>query len=272
MRELDAINVFQLDRLIEQWIKELQRPQGAVLTDQELRYFHGLINSIMGDRFSKFAWTGAESSLCGLNIILEKQGGIKTVSAESVQIALRELQRAIYKELRSRKFVMIDPQKIDFLGQKNLFGNQVAKAFPSTKEEIRLAGNCLAMDFNTAAMFHLLRVAELGMRALARHLKVKAKKNTIDSAGWTEIIKHIEDATAKRWQKLPKAVPARRKAVAFLKLCEVSADELNVLKEIWRNNVMHAGLAYNEHEAHGVYVRVRDFMQRLAVQVSETEN
>jgi hypothetical protein len=125
------------------------------------------------------------------------------------------------------------------------------------------------MDFNTAAVFHLMRVAELGMRSLARHLKVKAKKNAIDSAGWTEIINHIGDATAARWQKLPKAKPARRKAVSFLKLCEISADELNVFKEVWRNNVMHAGQPNNEHEAHGVYIRVRDFMQRLSTQVSE---
>jgi hypothetical protein len=117
-----------------------------------------------------------------------------------------------------------------------------------------------------------MRVAELGMRALARHLKVKVKRNTIDSANWTEIIKNIGDQTAERWKKLPKSKQGRRKAVEFLKFCEVAADELNVFKEIWRNNTMHAGLPYNEHEAHGVFIRVRDFMQRLSTKVSETNS
>lgn len=271
MREIDAINVFQYDRLIEAWIKEAERPQGQILTEQELRHFSSLLTSFIGNKFTKLKWKEAEGGLLGLHLILAGKNSEKPVSAESVRVGLRNLQRAIYKDIRHRRFVMIESQKASFLEQANLFGTQVSKSFPSAREDIRLVGNCLALNLNTAAMFHLMRVAELGMRALARHLKVKAKRNTIDSAGWPEMIKHIEDATSARWQRLPKPNESRRKAVAFLKLCEISADELNIFKEIWRNSVMHAGLPYNEHEAHGVFIRVRDFMQRLAVHVSETE-
>ena len=105
------------------------------------------------------------------------------------------------------------------------------------------------------------------MRALARQLRIKVKKNTIDSAGWTEIINHIEGATEARWKKLPKAKKARKRATDFLKFCEVATDELNVFKEIWRNNVMHASGNYKEPEALYVFKRVEDFMQRLAKRV-----
>jgi hypothetical protein len=97
---------------------------------------------------------------------------------------------------------------------------------------------------------------------------VKVKRNTIDSAGWTEIINQIEEATAGRWKKLPKAKKVRKQATDFLKFCEVAADELNVFKEIWRNNVMHASGSYKPAEALYVFDRVKDFMQRLAERIS----
>jgi uridine phosphorylase len=82
----------------------------------------------------------------------------RPVTAESICGALRELRQAIENELASRKFVMIENDKLDFFEQENLFGKQVAKAFPLARNEIRSAGNCLAMDLNTAAVFHLMRV------------------------------------------------------------------------------------------------------------------
>jgi hypothetical protein len=280
MREFIAYNVCQWDGLIEGLIERTKKPAGTLISKKEAKRIKHNFDIYFGKdcKIDEMGWEEVELRVFALRLILDITIGIKkfpnkkALTAEMVNNALDELHMAFLNELASRKFVMIDKEKSKFLEQKNLFGKQVNKAFPLAKDEIRAAGNCLAMDFNTAAVFHLMRVAELGMRALARHLKVKAKKNAIDTAGWTEIIKHIGDATAARWQKLPKAKPARRKAVAFLKLCEVSADELNVFKEVWRNNVMHAGLPNNEHEAHGVYIRVRDFMQRLSTQVLEANN
>jgi hypothetical protein len=180
------------------------------------------------------------------------------------------LQCEIENALFSRHFLIIDLDKVEFLRSgRRLLGEKVLVAFPSAENDIENAAHCLSMNLNTAAVFHLMRVAELGMRALARHLKIKVKRNTIDSAGWTEIIQDIKDVTAVRWGKRPKGKKARQKATAFLKFCEVATNELNMFKEVWRNNVMHAGLPYNEHDAHGVYIHVRDFMQRLATQVSE---
>jgi hypothetical protein len=274
MREFDAANFFQLDRMLEEYSEKANKPQGVIFVEQELQQFRIFSNFYLPEgKFEELGWNDTETRSLVFKMTLwgtlRGTANKKTVSAESIQNCLRDIQLAIQKELRFRKFVMIEKNKSEFLEQKNLFGKQVAKAFPSACDEIKAAGNCLAMDLNTAAVFHLMRVAELGMRALARRLKVKCKKNTIDSGGWSEIITGIENATAARWLKAPKAKIARRKAVAFLKLCEISADELNVFKEVWRNNVMHAGQLNNEHEAHGVYIRVRDFMQRLSMQVSE---
>jgi len=273
MREFIAYNVCQWDSMIAELEEQTaNKPAGELVSKQEVKRLKQNFDIHFGKDcgIEGMGWEEVEGRVFCINLLLDPSFKRKRpLTFESVNQALHELKMAFLNELTGRKFAMIEKDKACFLEQKALFGKQVEKAFPSAGDEIKAAGNCLAMDFNTAAVFHLMRVAELGMRSLARHLKVKAKKNAIDSAGWTEIINHIGDATAARWQKLPKAKPARRKAVSFLKLCEISADELNVFKEVWRNNVMHAGQPNNEHEAHGVYIRVRDFMQRLSTQVSE---
>jgi hypothetical protein len=272
MRQFSAYNIYQWDSLLEKWMEETEKPRGTILTKKQVKLYHKLLFKIIENQCVELGWLEAANRMTALYLMLDQEFTTKLPTAESVNRAFFELQMAIHNELSNRKFVMIEEEKADFLEQKKLFGNQVGKAFPSAKNEIQSAGNCLAMDLNTAAVFHLMRVAELGMRALARNLKVKVNKNTIDSAGWTEIIKKIEDSTAERWVKRPKGKKACQDATAFLKCCEVATAELNVFKEIWRNNVMHAGLPYNEHEAHGVFIRVRDFMQRLAAKISETNN
>ncbi|HLZ54552.1 MAG TPA: hypothetical protein VKS19_08755 [Verrucomicrobiae bacterium] len=192
---------------------------------------------------------------------------LKILTAPEIVSEIEGIEGSLTKELSNLKFVHIPRSKEPYCEQSALFGEAVNKTFPLATQDIKDAGNCLAADLNTAAVFHLMRAAEQAMRALARRLKVRLPKNTIDSAGWTEIIKNIEIATAARWKKLPQGKKARKKATDFLKSCEVATDELNVLKEIWRNNVMHASSAYRASEALGVFERVRDFMQRLAKRI-----
>jgi hypothetical protein len=85
---------------------------------------------------------------------------------------------AIEKELAQRKLVFIPPNLVEYLEQEKLFGDAVYENFPSARGDIRDAGNCLAAGLNTAAVFHLMRVVELGLRALAKKLHVKKVKKT----------------------------------------------------------------------------------------------
>ena len=187
----------------------------------------------------------------------------------------KNFRNTLYNELSTKKFVFIENNKAVFLEPKALFGKQVEKAFPSASEEIKAAGNCLAMDLNTAAVFHLMRAAEFGMRALAVNLKVKltekGKTKPIEHGGWDQIIKGIENKIRERRDKYDKAPKKSRSEFEFLKFCRMMADELFIFKEIWRNNTMHSISSYNEAEAKGVFYRVRDFMQRLSSQVSEAK-
>jgi len=242
------------------------------LTKKRAKLISKLLVEIIENQCEEMGWEEAGFRVLSLKMSLDTNFTKKLPTAESIRNELIELQMAIHNELLARKFVMIEKSKADSLEQKNLFGRQVVKAFPSAKNEIRAAGNCLAMDLNTAAVFHLMRTAEFGMRALATHLKVRLKQKPIEHGGWNELIEQIEKKIRLRRERYDKRRKKNKKELEFLKFCRMMADELYIFKEIWRDNTMHSISSYNESEAKGVFDLVRDFMQRLSKEVSETNS
>lgn len=198
------------------------------------------------------------------------KGNAITLDEFTPQEFVRELKGigdAASNELSQIKFTFIPQSKDKFFDQEKLFGNDVYEAFPSAREEIRSAGNCLAVDLNTAAVFHLMRAAEFGMRKLAIYLGVRLKRKPIEHGGWNELIEQIEKKVSVRRQRYDKKRRKNKKELEFLKFCRMMADELFKFKEIWRNNTMHSISNYSENEALGVFERVRDFMKRLSKEV-----
>ena len=176
----------------------------------------------------------------------------------------KDLVQTIKDEVGTKTFVSIPDSKATLFEQDALFGEAVNKAFPSAKIEIMNVGNCLAADLNTAAIFHLMRVTEIGLRALARNLKVKIKKMPLEYADWGKIIPEIEEKI-----KLKKPKSRGKKQSETLEFYHGAIGEFNAFKDIWRNNVMHTRGSYDEKEAVRVFNHVRGFMQRLAAKISE---
>lgn len=182
---------------------------------------------------------------------------------------LKGINHAARKELQRKKFIFVPTEKDKYFEHEKLFGESVFDAFPSAREEIKAAGNCLAGDLNTAAIFHFMRVVETAMRVLIIHLGIKIKNKTLKEAGWDELIRLIDKKLKDRREKYDKSKRKKRNEWTDLKFYGVAADELNVFKENWRDKVMHTWSLYNEHDAQTVLVRVRDFMQKLSTKVSE---
>jgi hypothetical protein len=173
------------------------------------------------------------------------------------------LRIEIMNEAAKLQFVFIPPDRAVFFEKEALFGQTVLDAFPSAGPEIKDAGNCLVLELHTAAVFHFMRASEYGLRALARHLKVKVK-SSLEYADWGTILKAIQ-------KKLDAIAPlARTKNKAeLLEFYGRMLSDCNMLKDTWRNSVMHARARYTESEALGVYTRVSDFMEQLSTKVKE---
>ena len=177
---------------------------------------------------------------------------------------LDEIKAIVFRELQKSKFLILDSEKEGFFHRDSLFGDQVNQAFPSAASDIKEAGNCLAMELNTAAIFHLMRAVEIGLRTWARHLKVRIKRTPLEYAEWGTLIGQIEKKI-----DLITLKPRGPKKSEALEFYRGVLGEFNAFKDVWRNNIMHSRRSYNQDEAKEVCSHVRGFMQRLSRRVSE---
>lgn len=179
-----------------------------------------------------------------------------------------DLRRAIdtmFDDLRKRSFLEVKPELVIFLNNRRLFGQKVSGAFPEAIPDIVEAGNCLAADCSTAAVFHLMRVAEYGLRALAHDRRIKLDKNkAIDLATWEDLLRKLEDAEV-AIQGYPKT-PAREAQFDFFHGANM---EVKRFKNKFRNRIMHSRESYDGHEAMSAFDHVKAFMEILSSRISE---
>ncbi len=84
-----------------------------------------------------------------------------------------KLVKVLPDEADTRLFVPI-PSELSYLYESTRppFGEAVERVFSIAIDDIRDAGNCLALGQGTATVFHLMRVLEAGLRGLAKQLNV----------------------------------------------------------------------------------------------------
>lgn len=187
---------------------------------------------------------------------------------ERAQAELDNILTLMSVGLARHRFAFIPPDRHEYFEQDNLFGLDMPDSqFPSADQDIRNAGNAYAFGLYTAAVFHLMRVAEIGLRAFARHLRVKMpkKKGPLEWAIWEDILREIRakiDKLAVQGGTKPKKGADRAFYRGLL-------AEFEGFKDIYRNDVMHVRRTYTQHEAANALERVRDFVQRLGSRIHE---
>lgn len=181
---------------------------------------------------------------------LEEEDDLK---AADIAKSFGNLSELIVLEMETHLFMYIEPTKVAFYSEPDLFGELVGTQFPSSRPDIEEAGKCLALNRATACVFHLMRVLEAGIGALAIDLKV-----TWPISNWYDAINQIEKAIRGLPQKDERKQPYSD-AAAYLML----------VKDAWRNEVAHAGRMYSEEQAHQIFTNVKGFMQNLASRLVE---
>jgi len=161
----------------------------------------------------------------------------------------------ITDEMEGLVFVHVPPNFSGLYTRDFLFGKNVADKFPKTIDDIQEAGRCFASGRNTATVFHLMRVMEASVQYLGKRLRINvATKN------WQPILQEVDKAI----KNLPVKVP-RQKARRD-RFAEASAY-LHMVKNAWRNNVMHPKESYTEEEAEQVFNHVKYFMVHVATKL-----
>jgi hypothetical protein len=192
----------------------------------------------------------------------------KSLQSEQLVQGIKHLRDLMHSEMDKRKLFSIASDAAAYYKQERLFGDEVHAKFSDARADITEAGTCYACGCATAAVFHLMRVAEVGLRALAWDRRiVLPKKKPILLATWDEIIRELENSE----QAIQgyKKTQAREAQFAFY---HGAMMEFRAFKNVWRNRVMHAREErYDRHQAQNALEHVRGFMQILATRISTVQ-
>lgn len=178
-----------------------------------------------------------------------------------------ELRNRINDEIKERLFMYIPTAEAKYYEQYALFGQDVALKFPEANKEITEAGNCYATGNYTACVFHLMRAAEHGARALVRALKIKVGKGKdelpfpVELCEWGQVVRVLNEVIYQLPHKRS-SISASKRAGFFSEAVAHFAP----LKDAWRNPLSHARFApgeYDEYKAMSVMVNTRHFMKHL---------
>jgi len=192
--------------------------------------------------------------------------GISSYTYIEINTAISGLLNTILRELDRHKYVYINNDNVKYFEQDKLFGDDVYDAFLSIRDEIKDAGNCLAAELYTACVFHLMRVAEYGLRALAKERGVTLKHNKpIEYGEWGTIIRGIEK-TIEPIENKAQAGPEKDAALAFY---HGAIGEFRAFKDVYRNPAMHPRKRYDKYEAASAMQHVLEFMKKLSNYVTE---
>ncbi len=161
-------------------------------------------------------------------------------------------------EFKDKNFFFVPAERYDYfsndngpfedgLGEKIAPFRSALETFPSADYDVREAGNCFAFARYTASAFHLIRVLEVGLKAISKEKQVPYTSNS----NWGACIADIE--------KSGHLDPFLKEAVLYLR----------GVKNVWRNPTMHVERAYSQEEAKNLFQAVQVFMAHLATRLTE---
>ncbi len=137
--------------------------------------------------------------------------------------------------------------------------------FPSTIFEFDEGAKCIALGRDTAGVFHMMRVLEIGLRALARYLGIEDPIKPA-SKNWAAMLKLIKDEADVKWQ------PSKSAKIKERIMFDNIYATLDAVRNPWRNSTMHVETIYTPHEAGHIFNCTHFFMQKLADLCDENGN
>lgn len=173
-----------------------------------------------------------------------------------------ELDNRLDDELDRRSFFVLPENKDAYFSPKEpLWGPDFQAGFQSGALDLDEAAKCFALGRYTATAFHAMRVAEIGVRAIARSLGIPdpikpAQRN------WGDVLRVIKGEIDQRW-------PAAQRMSGDGHVFEALYASLDAMKNPWRNATMHVEATYAEEDARAIFDAVGAFMRRVAARMDE---
>jgi hypothetical protein len=175
-----------------------------------------------------------------------------------VRGALLQLQHCVRVELGTRSALIFDAKSTSLWEAQGLpSGADFRTKFATAQYDMDEAAKCLAVGRGTAAVFHLMRVMETGLRAVHECLGISVAL-VGNNRNWGSILNRVRDAIANKGKWPEKDL--------FQEIYAL----LDSVKDAWRNPTLHVGEKKTTEEAEHIFAMVSGFMKKLASRMDES--
>jgi HEPN domain-containing protein len=137
--------------------------------------------------------------------------------------------------------------------QDDFFGVEVGERFKDASFDIKEAGTCYALGRYTACVYHSMRVAEFGLKAIAERVKFPD-----DRPNWEPVLKFINAELTRNRDVMSAAFKGD---IEFISGISAHMHSVNLA---WRRRVAHVERTYTQEEAKRILEETRNLMQHLA--------
>lgn len=227
-------------------------PNGSVNMEQTVYQVLRLTEAQCREIGLTVSATMAEESLAVLS-------SVKPTDNTLILGEMETLHDTIEGELKSILFLRVSPEFAKYYQTPQLFGPDVSDKFSSAIRDIEAGGKALAAGLGTASVYHMMRVMEVGLRALAKPLGIPY------APSWESYLTQIDKKIGQKHKT--KGVKWKRDEPFF----RDAYGDLVAVKIAWRNPTMHIVRHYDQEDAEDVLRAVRRFMKRLAERFRESK-
>jgi len=197
------------------------------------------------------------------------------ITNAAAETEFRNVREAFNDALEHFQFIKIAKGREIYI-ERFLLGRKVQDKFPSAVPDISEAKNCLMAGCDTAAVFHLMRVVEWGLRALCVHLGFRKLKSRIRKSGaavykpieyseWEHILDAIQDRVDAKVKRMKRGSNKQ----AAQEFYYPALQDIRGIRDAWRNHVMHTRAMYSSSDANAIREHVYRLMVNLARRISE---
>jgi hypothetical protein len=251
MKTLDLQRFIALSNTLTEYAA-IGKTQSGNLSPEDKKHMTGMLEKVSAD-------CKATEMRCSLLQIdrMKRAIGASDVTHLELSVSLGELLRRLADEATTAHCLIMSQDEADLYATPQQFGAEVEVRFPSAVNDISEAARCLACGRGTAAVFHLMRVMEVGLKATAKALGIPY------APSWESYLSQIDTRVRDKYKA--KGIKWRKDEPFFRDV----AAHLHAVKVAWRNPTMHIVNHYSPEMAEDVFLSVKGFMRHLSTALTE---
>lgn len=243
MLEIYARPFVAAQDVLVQWSVQCHSP-GTQMSKYIAPEQSGDMGQIIGELLTQLTAPEFDSCRRGAERLLNLLA--KGADPKNVVSAVDDLRRRILDATESLACFTLSRAERDLYNGSAAVTPVVTK-LPTAAFDLDEGAKCLSFGRSTAAVFHLMRVMEIGVQKFGDKLGVML----VSEKNWQNILDQVNPP-----------IKALGKAPEAAKYASIAAHLFNV-KLAWRNEVMHPKATYTPEEANRIYQAVEAFMTDL---------